>query len=89
VFNEARHAELRRLLDCDSLWIITSSEALRYLVDMARQLGTEESVAKLQRKNLLVPHVRIKETACALGFTRICLTGSGDEAMLAALQFRG
>lgn len=89
VFDEARSTELKRLLDGDSLWIITSSEALRYLLDMARQLGAEESVAKLQRKNLLVPHVRIKETASALGFTRVRLTGSGDEAMLAALQFRG
>jgi uroporphyrinogen-III synthase len=33
-----------------------------------------------------VPHARIHETARALGFTRLTLTGSGDERLLAALQ---
>jgi len=87
--DQQRRQQLARLLACDSIWIITSSEALRGLVDMARQLGGEEPVAALQQKSLIIPHVRIEETARLLGFTRVRLTGSGDEALLAALQSRG
>jgi uroporphyrinogen-III synthase len=69
-------------------WIITSSEALRGLVDLAHQLNPETSVADLQRQHLIVPHPRIAETARALGFAHLTLTGSGDERLLAALQSR-
>ena len=84
----SRSKELARLLSCDSIWIITSSEALRGLLGMARELGGSDCVVTMQQKRLLVPHVRIRETACELGFSSVTLTGSGDEALLAALQFR-
>jgi uroporphyrinogen-III synthase len=45
-------------------------------------------VAKLQQQHLIVPHARIAETASALGFNAVTLTGSGDERLLAALQSR-
>jgi uroporphyrinogen-III synthase len=86
VFDLPRQRELARLLACDSCWIITSSEALRGLLDMARALDGDDSVVNLQRKRLIVPHVRIEETARALGFHSVTLTGSGDEALIAALQ---
>ena len=86
VLDKPRRAELARLLACDSLWVITSSEALRGLLDMARALDGETGVVNLQQKRLIVPHVRIEETARALGFHSVTLTGSGDEALIAALQ---
>jgi uroporphyrinogen-III synthase len=42
----------------------------------------------LQQKSLVVPHLRIEESARELGFRSVRLTGSGDGALLAALQSR-
>jgi uroporphyrinogen-III synthase len=75
-------AQLAGLLDGPNDWIITSSEALRGLVSLV----APEAQDRLRRQRLIVPHARIHETACALGFTRLVLTGSGDERLLAALQ---
>ncbi|MDY7579467.1 uroporphyrinogen-III synthase [Herbaspirillum sp. RTI4] len=79
-------SRLRGLLARDSCWVVTSSEALRHLLALAGTLGDAENVVKLQRKMLLVSHQRIAETAHALGFLKVRLTGSGDERLLAALQ---
>jgi len=92
---------LRQLLHGGCEWVITSSEALRVLMQWAGQLdgqprrdaGTEEVsaltwVAVLQRQTLFVPHVRIAETATALGFSNVLRTAAGDTGLLAALQFR-
>jgi uroporphyrinogen-III synthase len=81
-------ASLRALLEGANDWIITSSEALRGLAGLVEQLDGGASVAKLQQQRLIVPHARIAETAGALGFTAVTLTGSGDERLLAALQSR-
>lgn len=85
-------ASLRTLLAGTNDWIITSSEALRGLVGLAGQLESalhpEITVADLQRQRLIVPHLRIAETARALGFANLALSGSGDERLLAALQSR-
>lgn len=86
--DDQRRATLLRLLDTGAEWIITSSEALRYLLDMVRVAAGETGVVKMQHQKLIVPHVRIAETAQALGFAHIVQTGSGDEPLLAALQFR-
>jgi uroporphyrinogen-III synthase len=69
-------------------WLITSSEALRGLVQLTEQLDGPASVAKLQQQQLIVPHSRIAETAASLGCQRVILTASGDEGLLAALQSR-
>jgi len=83
-------ATLQSLLVERNDWIITSSEALRGLVDLVRQLPEDgapgANVEKLQHQHLIVPHARIADTACALGFTAWTLTGSGDDRLLAALQ---
>ncbi len=94
-------ATLRRLLAQRNDWLITSSEALRGLVALAARLrecsgdacgepaslaAAPDYVVELQRQHLIVPHARIAETANNLGFTRLTLTGSGDERLLAALQ---
>jgi uroporphyrinogen-III synthase len=81
-------ASLRTLLAAPNDWIVTSSEALRGLAGLVEQLDGGASVAKLQQQRLIVPHARIAETAGALGFKAVTLTGSGDERLLAALQSR-
>ena len=43
-------------------------------------------VAKLQQQHLIVPHARIAEVAHSLGFDKVSLVGSGDEALLVAVQ---
>ncbi len=86
--------QLRELLDAENVWVLTSSEALRNLLAMVRQLENpmesasngDINVAKIQRKKIVVPHARIAETAQQCGFTDITLTGSGDERLLDALQ---
>jgi uroporphyrinogen-III synthase len=86
VLDQALRLRLQALLEADSIWIVTSSEALRNLVDMARQLAGAAGIAKMQGIRLIVPHRRIADSAQQLGFPHIRLTGSGDEALLAALQ---
>jgi len=60
---------------------------LRILMRMVQQIAGTIGVAKMQQKKIIVPHARIAETAHMLGFKDIVLTGSGDEQVLAALQF--
>ncbi|MET3131495.1 uroporphyrinogen-III synthase [Oxalobacteraceae bacterium GrIS 1.11] len=101
-------ATLRGLLARNNDWVITSSEALRGLLQLLAEMDREEIVApgaapdgvsasaapqdgavvKMQQQHLIVPHARIAQTASALGFTRVTLTGSGDARVLAALQSR-
>ena len=92
--NPTNASMLMQLLDADCDWIITSSEALQILVRMAAQADDmqparpqRDSVAKLKQQRLIVPHVRIAEKAQKLGFCKVIRTGSGDEGVLAALQF--
>jgi uroporphyrinogen-III synthase len=86
VLDHAAAAQLRQLLDSDSVWIITSSEALRNLLQMLARTAVAGDVVKMQQKRIIVPHPRIAETARLAGFSRVTLTGSGDERLLAALQ---
>lgn len=88
-------ALLRQLLARPCDWIITSSEALRGLMSLLADLDLrypdamqQNAVVSMQQQHLIIPHARIAETAKNLGFTRLTLTGSGDERLLAALQSR-
>lgn len=60
--------------------IITSSEALRFLLDLAQDGDW------LRATPLFVNHARIAEQATAAGLTVYCSGVSGDSAMLALLQ---
>lgn len=86
--DQAARLQLARLLEGGAEWVITSSEALRNLVAMARDTAGEEGVLKLRRQCLVLPHFRIAETARALGFDNILQTASGDHALAAALELR-
>jgi uroporphyrinogen-III synthase len=88
VLDPAGQEQLLRLLECSGDWIITSSEALRILLQMVTEAAGDAGVAKMQQQHIIVPHVRIAESAQKLGFGHITQTGSGDEPLLAALQFR-
>lgn len=88
VLDAAMGILLKRLINTKNDWIVTSSEALRILIAMTQQIAEADGVAKMQQQNVIVPHARIAETARFLGFAHITLTGSGDERLLAALQFR-
>jgi uroporphyrinogen-III synthase len=78
-------AELSALLAQPNDWIITSSEALRGLAGLIRQLDPEAGMDRLHEQTLIVPHARIAETARALGCSRVTLTGSGDARLISAL----
>jgi uroporphyrinogen-III synthase len=80
--------QLAALIEGENDWIITSSEALRGLVERVRELDPVAGVAKLQQQHLIVPHARIAETARSLGLPKVTLTGAGDAGVLAALQSR-
>ena len=92
----ALKARLSALLAQQNDWLITSSEALRGLLDLLAQMDREASsdapqqgyVVSMQHQHLIVPHTRIAENANNLGFTHLTLTGSGDERLLGALQSR-
>lgn len=88
-------ARLTALLTQQNDWIITSSEALRGLCNLLAKVDLQQadamqhnSVVAMQQQHLIVPHARIAETANNLGFSKLTLTGSGDERLLAALQSR-
>lgn len=78
--------KLTALLEVDSEWIVTSSEALRNLLHIATAALDRCGVAKLQRQRIIVSHHRIAETAQSLGFSHVTMSGSGDERLIAALQ---
>ena len=84
--DDALAAELSALLAQPNDWIITSSEALRGLAGLVRQLDPDKGLEQLMAQHLIVPHARIAETARSLGCDRITLTGSGDARLLAAIQ---
>ena len=87
VFDSKRAKLLVSLLSEQNEWVLTSSESLRFLISFAERLGEDRAfVAKLQSQRLFVPHVRIAETARQLGFSRIELTGSGDQNLMIALS---
>jgi uroporphyrinogen-III synthase len=85
-FTLQKQQALAAFLAGENDWVITSSEALGTLMSWVQQLSPEGGVAKMQQQHIVVPHVRIAETAQLLGFRSITLTGSGDEHLLVALQ---
>lgn len=88
VMNDVRASELMNLLASKSDWVITSSEALRYLKEMTLEVAGADAWSILQMSTLIVPHERIAHTAQELGFQRLIRTASGDEALFAAIQSR-
>ncbi len=98
--DQALRAQLLSLVDAGAAWVITSSEALRNLQTMLQHdaAGAEADATasaglnaisawrRMQRQTLVIPHPRIAETAQALGFDTVLRTGSGDDALIDAIQ---
>jgi uroporphyrinogen-III synthase len=63
-----------------SLWILTSSEAVRYLGNVAKDQFSQS----LNHATAICPHYNIADAAEAIGFGEVFTTDPGDEAMIKA-----
>jgi uroporphyrinogen III methyltransferase/synthase len=68
------------------VWLVTSSEGVRNLNDLAHDHLTAAEIAALKRAPLVAPHPRIAETARGLGFDSITTSGAGDDRIVRALR---
>ncbi|TAL97693.1 MAG: fused uroporphyrinogen-III synthase HemD/membrane protein HemX [Paraburkholderia sp.] len=66
-------------------WLLTSSEGVRNLDELAREHLTAGEIAQLKRAMLVTPHPRIAQTARGVGFDRITVSGAGDARIARAL----
>ncbi|CAB3790625.1 hypothetical protein LMG28614_03107 [Paraburkholderia ultramafica] len=66
-------------------WLLTSSEGVRNLHELAQDHLTADEIVQLKRATLVTPHPRIAQTARALGFDRMTVSGAGDERIVRAL----
>ena len=66
-------------------WLITSSEGVRNLAELARDHLTAGEITELHHAPFVVPHPRIGETARGMGFDRITVSGAGDERIVETL----
>ncbi|MGF6725076.1 uroporphyrinogen III methyltransferase/synthase [Paraburkholderia sp. GAS41] len=66
-------------------WLVTSSEGVRNLDELAREHLNGVEIAQLKRATLVTPHPRIAQTALGLGFDSITVSGAGDERIARAL----
>ncbi|MFM0226475.1 fused uroporphyrinogen-III synthase HemD/membrane protein HemX [Paraburkholderia dipogonis] len=67
------------------VWLLTSSEGVRNLHELAQDHLTADEIVQLKRATLVTPHPRIAQTARALGFDSITVSGAGDERIARAL----
>ncbi|WDD94923.1 fused uroporphyrinogen-III synthase HemD/membrane protein HemX [Burkholderia sp. FERM BP-3421] len=67
-------------------WLVTSSEGVRNLDALAHEHLNDAEIEALRHAPLVAPHPRIAETARALGFDRITLSGAGDERIVRAFR---
>ena len=77
--NPAWHT-IREMDFSKSLWLLTSSEAVRYL----GQVVKDQFPQGLQTASALCPHQNIADAAKAIGFGEVFTTESGDEALIKA-----
>lgn len=63
-----------------SLWMLSSSEAVRHLGNIAK----DEFAQGLKQATAICPHSNITDTAQAIGFGKVITTKPGDEAMIQA-----
>ncbi|HEY1997652.1 fused uroporphyrinogen-III synthase HemD/membrane protein HemX [Paraburkholderia sp.] len=66
-------------------WLVTSSEGVRNLDELAQEHLNAGEIAQLKRAALVTPHPRIAQTARGLGFDSITVSGAGDERIARAL----
>ncbi|SAL48407.1 fused uroporphyrinogen-III synthase HemD/membrane protein HemX [Caballeronia telluris] len=74
------------LADEPHAWLLTSSEGVRNLDELAREHLSPDETARLKRAPLVSPHPRIAEAARKAGFDRITVSGAGDERIAESLR---
>ena len=67
-------------------WLLTSSEGVRNLDDLAREHLTADEIARLKHAPLVCPHPRIAEAARQTGFDTITVSGAGDERIVHTVE---
>ncbi|MCP3718257.1 fused uroporphyrinogen-III synthase HemD/membrane protein HemX [Paraburkholderia sp. CNPSo 3281] len=67
-------------------WLVTSSEGVRNLDELAREHLTAGEIVELRHAPLVAPHPRIAETARSMGFDRITVSGAGDVRIVETLR---
>lgn len=77
--NPAWHA-IHEMDFSKSLWLLTSSEAVRYLGEVAK----DQFAQTLESASALCPHHNIADAAEAIGFGEVFTTEPGDEALIKA-----
>ncbi|SAL10033.1 fused uroporphyrinogen-III synthase HemD/membrane protein HemX [Caballeronia humi] len=83
---ERIHALLASAPDQSHAWLLTSSEGVRNLDELAREHLSRDETAQLKRAPLVTPHPRIAEAARQAGFDRITVSGAGDERIADAIK---
>ncbi len=66
-------------------WLLTSSEGVRNLDELAAEHLTADETLVLKHAPLVAPHPRIAEAARLAGFDRITVSGAGDERIVQSL----
>lgn len=66
-------------------WLLTSSEGVRNLDDLAAEHLTPDETLVLKHAPIVAPHPRIAEAARLARFDRITVSGAGDERIVHAL----
>ncbi len=79
------HALLSDEAKTPSAWLVTSSEGVRNLAELAHDHLTASERTQLKRAAFVAPHPRIAETARGLGFDSITVSGAGDERIARTL----
>jgi uroporphyrinogen III methyltransferase/synthase len=79
------HALLSGESAAPHVWLVTSSEGVRNLAELAHDHLTASEQTHLKRAMFVAPHPRIAETARALGFDSITVSGAGDERIARTL----
>ena len=71
---------IREMDFSSSLWLLTSSEAVRYLGSVAK----DQLSQSLSQATAICPHYNIADAAEAIGFGEVFTTEPGDEALTKA-----
>jgi uroporphyrinogen III methyltransferase / synthase len=66
-------------------WLVTSSEGVRNLDELAHEHLNAGEIGQLKHATLVTPHPRIAQTARGLGFDSITVSGAGDERIARTL----
>lgn len=67
-------------------WMLTSSEGVRNLEELAREHLNRDEIAALKCAPIVTPHPRIGEMARKAGFDTIRVSGAGDQAIVGTLR---